>query len=101
MISRPPRSTLFPYTTLFRSVVTPSPSSTQTYYVSVSDTCHAQVGTDSITIFVYPLPHAYFMFNYLEQTNVNFINLSANAVTYSWQFGDGGFSTTDQHSFEY
>src|SRR5687767_15304630 len=28
MIRRPPRSTLFPYTTLFRSVVTKCPSST-------------------------------------------------------------------------
>src|SRR2546422_1134211 len=30
MIRRPPRSTLFPYTTLFRSSVAPSPSATRT-----------------------------------------------------------------------
>jgi hypothetical protein len=83
------------------TMVTTSPYITTIYYVSVTDTCHAQVGTDSIIITVYPLPRAYFGFNYLEQTNVNFINLSTNAVSYSWQFGDGGFSTTDQHSFDH
>jgi hypothetical protein len=83
------------------TVVTTSPATTQTYYVSVTDSCHAQVGTDSITITVYPLPRAYFQFNYLEQTDVNFINLSTNASTYYWTFGDGGFSNTDQHSFNH
>ena len=78
-----------------------SPATTQTYYISVTDSCHAQIATDSITIYVYPLPRAFFEFNYLEQTNVNFINLTTNAVTYTWQFGDGGFSTTNHHSFDH
>src|SRR2546425_7965759 len=30
MIRRPPRSTLFPYTTLFRSIASPAPCRTQT-----------------------------------------------------------------------
>src|SRR2546430_12634075 len=34
MIRRPPRSTLFPYTTLFRSVTSPSPSIPERIYFS-------------------------------------------------------------------
>src|SRR5260370_30471415 len=37
MIRRPPRSTLFPYTTLFRSVMSPRASTVATV---VSSTCH-------------------------------------------------------------
>jgi len=81
-------------------IVHPSPSSTQTYSFTVKDTCHAQA-TDTITIYVFPIPAAHFMFNYMEQTNVNFVNLSLNALTYSWAFGDGLFSTTDQHTFDH
>src|SRR5260370_16294651 len=38
MIRRPPRSTLFPYTTLFRSIIEPSPHDPATTYVAA--TCY-------------------------------------------------------------
>src|SRR3712207_7116505 len=37
MIRRPPRSTLFPYTTLFRSDVFPSPRDADTVFVSINN----------------------------------------------------------------
>src|SRR2546430_9164658 len=37
MIRRPPRSTLFPYTTLFRSFKEPSPALTQLFEAMVQD----------------------------------------------------------------
>ncbi len=83
------------------TVVNPSPSSTQTYSVAVTDTCHVQTGRDSITIYVFPLPIAHFGFNYLEPNNVNLINLSTGATTYFWTFGDGELSRSDQHSFDH
>ncbi len=83
------------------TIVHPSPSSTTVYSVSVTDTCHAQTGVDTITIYVFPIPNAYFLFDYLEATNINIVNLSTNAVSYAWTFGDGGLSNTTQHSFEH
>src|SRR2546426_6668743 len=38
MIRRPPRSTLFPYTTLFRSVAGVSDGGTGAYYIAMRDT---------------------------------------------------------------
>src|SRR2546422_8127492 len=47
MIRRPPRSTLFPYTTLFRSVTTQAP---------LLDTADASLGTDVTNEYVRDIP---------------------------------------------
>src|SRR5436190_13878669 len=47
MIRRPPRSTLFPYTTLFRSITIPTAVPPGVYYVGyVLNGANSQYGTD-------------------------------------------------------
>src|SRR5256885_9763567 len=56
MIRRPPRSTLFPYTTLFRSL-TVSPSSTTVYsVVGISNEGCPVSGTYTVNVPTFPLP---------------------------------------------
>src|SRR2546422_6116873 len=51
MIRRPPRSTLFPYTTLFRSPRTYTPASTATAMTRrrTLGLCHQEMGPGSVT----------------------------------------------------
>src|SRR5256885_7134256 len=44
MIRRPPRSTLFPYTTLFRSLIVPGPSERQLGEFAAHERSHVQLG---------------------------------------------------------
>ena len=84
------------------NIVTATPTSTQTYYVVITDSCHSQTKTDSITVFIDPLPKAYFTFNQLNgELLINFINESVNANSYLWNFGDGSTSSTNSLSFEH
>jgi gliding motility-associated-like protein len=79
-----------------------SPSNTQIYSIVVTDSCHSQSRTDTITVFVDPMPKAYFTFNQLNgELLINFINESVNADSYLWEFGDGSSSTTSSLSFEH
>src|SRR5438477_955379 len=48
MLRRPPRSTLFPYTTLFRSIVVPPPPSRPPDKVDRPDTVSAEVHTTEL-----------------------------------------------------
>src|SRR5690606_3202290 len=64
--------------------------------------------TDSVSVFVDldAAPTAQFVASDYEISNVSnqvyFMNLSSNAVTYSWNFGDGNFSTqiNPEHQFD-
>src|SRR2546422_4773791 len=47
MIRRPPRSTLFPYTTLFRSDRTPSGSSSGSGVAVAANLCPVAIGTET------------------------------------------------------
>ncbi|MEI6817235.1 MAG: choice-of-anchor L domain-containing protein [Bacteroidota bacterium] len=78
-----------------------APLSTQTYFISVNDSCHVQNGRDSFTVIVYPIPTALFTFNELFDFNMNFINLTVNGHTYFWTFGDGTSSNNNQPSFNH
>src|SRR2546426_3981877 len=47
MIRRPPRSTLFPYTTLFRSTVCPAPATSASRAVGFSSSIRLALSADS------------------------------------------------------
>src|SRR3712207_8023992 len=49
MIRRPPRSTLFPYTTLFRSSPTRACAAAETPSIASSTTCSSGTPTSSVT----------------------------------------------------
>src|SRR5437667_2681416 len=115
MIRRPPRSTLFPYTTLFRSIgsttsqATPitathtyRPPGTATGRVTVTDK-DGGAGSGQLVITVAPPNHAPTAvagapYSGTEAAAVSFDGAGSSdpdgdALTYAWSFGDGSSAT--------
>lgn len=69
-----------------------TPTQTTSYYVTASDNCGSPVGTDNITVIVYPLPQVSFTAENTsgcEPLEVNFADQSyADVVGWEWLFGD-------------
>ncbi len=77
---------------------TVSPVQTTSYTVTVDD--GSVQGYATVTVNVIPQPQAFFDANINELT-VNFVNQSANATQYFWQFGDGNTSTQENPTHTY
>lgn len=77
------------------SSVVATPHDTTTYYVTV-DVPGCGSMTDSVTVRVNPLPTAYVYIDSLNHNYYQFLNGSACADTYYWDFGDST-SSTEEH----
>jgi PKD repeat protein len=77
------------------SSVVASPLDTTTYYVTVNVPGCGSI-TDSASVRVNPLPTAYLYIDSLDHNFFQFLNASACADTYYWDFGDST-SSTDEH----
>jgi hypothetical protein len=77
------------------SSVVATPLDTTTYYVTVTVPGCESI-TDSASVRVNPLPIAYLYLDSSDHNFFRFLNASACADTYSWDFGDST-SSTDEH----
>lgn len=78
-----------------------SPSSSTTYYVSITDENSGCTGTDSIEVNVYEIPEAsiFLTANFVcAPFDMNFENNSTNATTFYWDFGNGSTATVNDLS---
>jgi PKD repeat protein len=79
-----------------------TPSVTTKYFVTITDSVTGCSLVDSILVTVNPTPAANFTSaNGTGAGVVNFTNTSTNATTYSWNFGDGNTSTSENPSNTY
>lgn len=80
---------------------TANPTVTTKYFVTVTDTITGCEVRDSITVTVNPTPAANFTSVNGANGLVTFTNTSTNALTYSWNFGNGQTSSLENPNFTY
>ncbi|RMG81103.1 MAG: PKD domain-containing protein, partial [Bacteroidetes bacterium] len=58
----------------------------------VSNNCGEMAPSDTAVLTIQPLPEVAFSFNQTSLFTIEFVNLSNNALSVEWDFGDGHFS---------